>query len=315
MAERFPLEDFSAEADVRAAIGDWLSWLAHERRVSDHTYAAYARDLAAFLAFMTEHLGAPPDFTALGGLGAGDFRSYLARRAGAGVARSSIARGMSVLRGFFRFLDRAGQVHNPAVRAVRSPRLPQAVPRPLDPDAALDVIKQAASLSDEPWIAKRDVALFTLLYGCGLRIAEALGLDRGDIPAGDVMVITGKGGKQRIVPMLPAVFSAIDAYLAACPFKGDDRPLFLGARGGRLNPGVVQRQMRRLRAALGLPDTATPHALRHSFATHLLSAGGDLRSIQELLGHESLSSTQLYTKVDAERLLKVYDAAHPRARG
>ncbi len=320
MAERFPLEGFSAGAEVRTAIGDWLSWLAHEKRVSDHTYAAYARDLTAFLDFMTEHLGAPPDFAALSGLGAGDFRSYLARRTNAGIARSSIARGMSVLRSFFRFLDRSGQVHNPAVRAVRSPRLPQTAPRPLDPEEALDVISEAASLSDEPWIGKRDVALFTLLYGCGLRIAEALGLDRGDLPLGDVMVITGKGGKQRIVPVLPVVNSTIDDYVAACPFKGDDvkgdgGPLFLGARGGRLNPGVVQRQMRRLRATLALPETATPHALRHSFATHLLGAGGDLRSIQELLGHESLSTTQRYTKVDGERLLKVYDAAHPRARG
>jgi integrase/recombinase XerC len=315
MAERFPLEDFSAEADVRAAIGGWLSWLVHEKRVSDHTHAAYARDLMAFLAFMTEHLGARPDFAALARLGAGDFRSYLAQRTNAGIARSSIARGMSVLRSFFRFLDRAGHVHNPAVRAIRSPRLPQAVPRPLAPDEALDVIREIGSLSEEPWIAKRDVALFTLLYGCGLRIAEALALDRNDIPSRDVMVITGKGGKERIVPVLPAVISAIDEYIAACPYRGKDRPLFLGARGGRLNPGVVQRQMRRLRGALGLPETATPHALRHSFATHLLSAGGDLRSIQELLGHESLSTTQRYTKVDAERLLKVYDASHPRARG
>ncbi|MEE2971121.1 MAG: tyrosine recombinase XerC [Pseudomonadota bacterium] len=315
MAERFPLEDFSAEADVRTAIGGWLSWLAHEKRVSNHTHAAYARDLTAFLAFMTGHLGARPDFGALAGLGVGDFRSYLAQRTNAGIARSSIARGMSVLRSFFRFLDREGHVHNPAVRAIRSPRLPQTMPRPLSPDEALDVIKEIGSLSDEPWIAKRDVALFTLLYGCGLRIAEALALDRCDIPTRDVMVITGKGGKERIVPVLPAVISAIDKYIAACPYRGKDRPLFLGARGGRLNPGVVQRQMRRLRGALGLPETATPHALRHSFATHLLSAGGDLRSIQELLGHESLSTTQRYTKVDAERLLKVYDASHPRARG
>jgi integrase/recombinase XerC len=315
MAERFELEDFSAAAELRAAIGDWLSWLTHERRVSDHTHDAYARDLAAFLAFMTEHLGAPPDFAALSGLAASDFRSYLAQRTGAGIARSSIARGMSVLRGFYKFLDRAGHVHNPAVRAVRSPRLPQTTPRPLAPDQALGVIAAVAALSEEPWIAKRDVALFSLLYGCGLRIAEALGLDRRDAPSRDIMVISGKGGKQRMVPVLPAVISAIEDYLAACPFKGDDRPLFLGARGGRLNPGVVQRQMRRLRAALGLPETATPHALRHSFATHLLGAGGDLRTIQELLGHESLSTTQRYTKVDSERLLRVYDAAHPRARG
>jgi integrase/recombinase XerC len=314
MAERFPLEGFSAGADVRTAIGQWLSWLAHEKRVSDHTYAAYARDLTAFLAFMTEHLGAPPDFAALTGLNAGDFRSYLARRTSAGIARSSIARGMSVLRSFFRFLDRAGQVHNPAVRAIRSQRLPQAVPRPLSPDDALDVLKEVATISDEPWIAKRDVALFTLLYGCGLRIAEALGLDRTNMPTGDIMVIKGKGGKERIVPVLPVVISAIEDYLTACPYEDDDGPLFLGARGARLNPGVVQRQMRRLRAAMGLPETATPHALRHSFATHLLSAGGDLRSIQELLGHESLSTTQRYTKVDADRLMKVYDDAHPRAR-
>ena len=314
MADPTGLVDFRADTDLRDAIGDWQSWLSHERRVSDHTFAAYSRDLAAFLDFISEHLGALPDLATLSDLKPADFRSYLARRAGSGAARSSTARGMSVLRNFFRYLDRTERVQNPAVGAVRSPRLPQAAPRPLDPDQAFEVIDAAASLSAKPWIQSRDVALFSLLYGCGLRIAEALGLDRGDLPRGETMVISGKGGKERIVPVLPIVRKAIDAYLDQCPYKGDDRPVFVGARGKRLNPGVVQRQMRRLRGGLGLPETATPHALRHSFATHLLGAGGDLRSIQELLGHASLSTTQRYTKVDAERLVRVYDAAHPRAR-
>ncbi len=315
MAERTGLIAFKAGADLQTAIADWRSWMEHERRSSRHTVDAYSRDLAAFLDFMANHLGGAADIAALGALSAADFRSYLAARARAGTARSSTARGMSVLRNFFRFLDRAGHVHNAAIGAVRTPRLPQTAPRPLAPDQALKVIDTAASLSEEPWIARRDVALFTLLYGCGLRIAEALELDRGDVPSGDAMRITGKGGKERIVPVLPVVRETLAAYLAACPFDRADGPLFLGARGGRLNPGVVQRQMRRLRGVLGLPETATPHALRHSFASHLLGAGGDLRTIQELLGHASLSTTQRYTKVDAERLMRVYDAAHPRARG
>ena len=222
---------------------------------------------------------------------------------------------MSSLRGFFRFLDRRGLVHNPALATVRSPRPPKSVPKALAADEALEALSCAGELHDQPWLAARDVAIFTLLYGCGLRLGEALALNHRDAPRDDAMVITGKGRKQRLVPVLPAVREAIADYVRLCPYRPrPDAPLFVGARGGRLNPGVVQRQMRRLRATIDLPDTATPHALRHSFATHLLAGGGDLRTIQELLGHSSLSTTQRYTDVDATRLERVYKDAHPRAR-
>ena len=315
VAERRPLIRFSAGDDTLRAIEDWQGWIADERQLSPHTLDGYSRDLAAFFAFLTDHLGGAPALADLAALGAADFRAFLARRAGDGIAHSSLARVMSTLRNFFRFLDRTGRVSNATLTAVRAPRPKPPIPKPLAANDALDLLDAAATLSDKPWIAQRDVALLTLLYGSGLRIAEALSLRRADAPAGDAMVVTGKGSKQRVVPVLPVVRAAIDAYLAACPYSPPpDAPLFLGARGARLNPGVVQRQMRRLRAMLGLPQSATPHALRHSFATHLLGAGGDLRTIQELLGHASLSTTQRYTSVDAERLIKVYEDAHPRAR-
>lgn len=316
MAADAALIHFSAADEVVRGIRDWQAWLAAEKRASPHTFDAYSRDLAAFLAFMTEHLGGPPDFAVLAELTPADFRSYLARRASEGKARSSIARGMSVLRNFFRFLDRSGRVSNAAIGAVRTPRLPRPVPKALAADEALDLLDAAGAQATAPWIAKRDVALFTLLYGCGLRIGEALGLNQHDTLEADSLIVTGKGGKQRMAPVLPIVSQAIAEYRAACPFRPPPHgPLFLGARGGRLNPGVVQRQMRRLRAQLALPETATPHALRHSFATHLLAGGGDLRTIQELLGHASLSTTQRYTEVDRARLAAVYDSAHPRAKG
>lgn len=300
---------------LSSAVEAWRRWLAEEKRASAHTLDAYGRDLAAFLAFLTDHLGEEPGLAALAGLRPADFRAYLARRGGDGLARSSQARAMSTLRGFFRFLDRRGLVHNPALTAVRTPRPPRGIPRPLGAADALDSLQTVAELQDEPWLAARDVALFSLLYGCGLRLGEALALKVADAPHGDAMTVTGKGRKQRLVPVLPAVRQAIADYLALRPFKaGGEAPLFVGARGKRLNPGVVQRQMRRLRPLLGLPDTATPHALRHSFATHLLAAGGDLRTIQELLGHASLSTTQRYTAVDTARLAEAYKAAHPRAK-
>ena len=216
-------------------------------------------------------------------------------------------------------LDCAGRLgrrtHARRRGAVRAPRPTPPIPKAITATDAMDLIDAAGSLSDTPWIAKRDTALFTLLYGCGLRIDEALSLNQADTPKDDAMVITGKGNRQRVVPVLPIVRQSIADYREACPFAPrPDRPLFLGARGGRLNPGVVQRQMRKLRGLLGLPSTATPHALRHSFATHLLGAGGDLRTIQELLGHASLTTTQRYTSVDSERLIAVYEDAHPRAR-
>ena len=315
MAERRAVIRFRAAEDARRAIEDWQQWIADERRLSPHTLDGYSRDLAAFFDFLTGHLGAPPALADLAALAAADFRGFLARRAADGIAHSSLARTMSTLRSFFRFLDRTGRASNATLGAVRAPRPKPPIPKPLTANDALDLIGAAATLSDRPWIARRDVALLTLLYGCGLRIDEALSLRRADAPDGDAMIVTGKGRKQRVVPVLPVVREAIGDYLAACPFQPPpDGPLFLGARGARLNPGVVQRQMRKLRALLGLPQTATPHALRHSFATHLLSAGGDLRTIQELLGHASLSTTQRYTSVDAGRLIAVYQDAHPRAR-
>jgi integrase/recombinase XerC len=306
---------FVAATDTLEAIRDWQSWISAERRLSDHTLDAYSRDIAAFFNFLTPHLGNPATIADLDALSASDFRAYLAHRLGEGLAHSSIARTMSTLRNFFRFLERTGRASNATIRAVRSPRPKPPVPKPVSVSDAIDIIRAAATLSDTPWIARRDAAIFTLLYGSGLRINEALSMNRKDAPKNDSMVITGKGNKQRVVPVLAVVRDAIDTYLEACPFQPPpDDALFLGARGQRLNAGVVQRQMRHVRASLGLPDTATPHALRHSFATHLLGAGGDLRTIQELLGHASLSTTQRYTSVDSERLLKVYGRAHPRAK-
>jgi integrase/recombinase XerC len=315
-----PLARFAAAEDLSAAIGSWLAWLAGERRASPHTVAAYGRDLALFLDFLAEHLGGLPSLVALAGLSTADFRAFLARRAAIPLARTSLARELSVVRGFFRFLDRRKLLapstsSGGALAALRSPKLPPAVPKPLAVEDALGAVATVDTLSQDSWQGRRDVAVLTLLYGCGLRISEALCLTRGEAPLGDTLRVRGKGGKERLVPVLPAVRAAVADYLAACPWPlPQDGPLFVGARGGPLNPRQVQRQMAALRTCLGLAATATPHALRHSFATHLLGAGGDLRAIQELLGHESLSTTQRYTAVDAERLLAVYDAAHPRAR-
>ena len=306
---------FQAGPDLAAAIADWQRWLKSERRVSEHTFDAYTRDLAAFLVFMTDHLGAMPDLGAFTAFKPADFRSYLAHRSAAGISRSSIARGVSTLRNLFRFLERADLVSNPAIKTVRTPRLPKTVPKALDQAEALAAIRDAGAAQEEPWLAARDTALLVLLYGCGLRIGEALSLTCADSPRGETLRVVGKGRKERIVPVLPVVREALAAYRKIRPYAATpDSPLFVGARGGPLNPGVVQRQMRLLRARLGLPETATPHALRHSFATHLLAQGGDLRTIQELLGHASLSTTQRYTVVDAGRLSSVYNAAHPRAR-
>lgn len=311
---------FPCQPDLAAAIEAWRNWLEGEKRASPHTLDGYCRDLAAFLSFLTEHQGGEADLAALAELSPADFRAFLAARSADGLGRSSMARLMSTLRGFFAFLDRHDLIHNPAIGAVKAPRPPRALPKPLAADEALEALASAGELQDQPWLAARDIALFTLLYGCGLRLGEALGMVRHDLPKGDTpkgatIVITGKGRKQRMVPVLPVVREALAEYVRLCPYPlGPETPLFMGARGARLNPGVVQRQMRRLRQLLGLPETATPHALRHSFATHLLAGGGDLRTIQELLGHASLSTTQRYTHVDSARLSKVYRDAHPRAR-
>ena len=309
--ERFPATD-----DLSDAIAAWLGWLDTERRVSPHTLAAYGRDLASFLDFLVEHGGGVPGLAALNALLPADFRAWLAHRVGDAIGRSSNARALSTLRNFFRFLERRGLVKNAALLAVKSPKLPKPVPKALSADEAKAALDGVAGMEREAWIAKRDLAILTLLYGAGLRIGEAQSLRRGDAPKGGApLSVTGKGNKTRLVPILPAVADAIADYLAACPHAlTKDGPLFVGARGGPLHPRLVQGQMARLRAALGLPEHATPHALRHSFATHLLAGGGDLRSIQELLGHASLSTTQRYTKVDEARMLAVYDAAHPRAK-
>ena len=226
-----------------------------------------------------------------------------------------MGRALSALRSFFRYLDKNDLASNQAIRSVKRPKTPHAVPKPLSPEAALASIDMVDALDVTPWVAARDTAILMLLYGCGLRISEALGMQREDAPLRDAIRIVGKGNKERVVPVLPVVAESVEAYVGLCPFvMPADGPLFIGVRGKRLNPGVVQRQMRQVRAALGLPDTATPHALRHSFATHLLSSGGDLRSIQELLGHASLSTTQRYTEVNTDQLQRVYRESHPRAK-
>ena len=306
---------FAAADDLRAAVGLWMGWLAAERRASAHTVAAYGRDLALFLDFLTEHLGELPSLAAIDRLRPADFRAYLARRVQGRAERSSLARALSVLRGFVRFLHRRGLASTNALAALRSPRRRASVPKPLTVEDATATVDVVGDFASSGWQGKRDIAILTLLYGCGLRLAEALGLSRSEAPLSETLVVTGKGRKQRLLPVLPVVRAAVADYLAACPHTpAADGPLFVGARGGPLNPRLVQRRMAEVRRCLGLPESATPHALRHSFATHLLGAGGDLRAIQELLGHASLSTTQRYTSVETERLLAIYDAAHPRAR-
>ena len=302
--------------DLARAIEAWQAWLAAERRASPHTVAAYGRDLKSFLDFLTEHLGEVPSLAALAALRPADFRAFQARRAASGLAKTSLARGLSTVRGFFRFLDRRGLAANPSLALVRAPKLPVSVPKPLTVADAAATLDLAGEADRQPWFGKRDRALLMLLYGCGLRLGEALGLARREAPlAPGRLVLTGKGNKQRMVPVLPAVAESVADYVAACPHRLErDGPLFVGARGGPLHPRLVQRRMAELRALLALPDTATPHALRHSFATHLLAGDADLRAVQELLGHASLSTTQRYTAVDTERLLAVYDKAHPRAK-
>ncbi|MPZ09112.1 MAG: tyrosine-type recombinase/integrase [Kiloniellaceae bacterium] len=306
----------AAAPDLAAAIRDWQAWLRDEKRASPHTCLAYRRDLAHFLAFLTGHLGQHAALADLDALRTADFRAWLAARAGAGLKRSSSARALSTLRGFFRWLKRRDLADNAALASLRTPKVPKAVPKALTAAEAEEVVATVAEMSDEDWIGKRDGAVLLLLYGCGLRIGEALGLTRAMAPkpGQESLLVTGKGNRQRMVPLLPVVAAAITDYLAACPFaQVNDGPLFLGKRGGPLTSRRVQQRMQDLRGLLGLPESATPHALRHSFATHLLAGGGDLRAIQELLGHASLSSTQRYTEVDVAGLLEVYDRAHPRA--
>ncbi len=304
--------------DLRAAVDDWQAWLRNERRAASNTRAAYLGDLARFLDFTSEHLGKPPALRDLDRLRPADFRAWLAARANGGASIGTRARGLSVVRGFYRWLARMGLADNPAVSALKTPRVPRPVPKALDASEALDLLDTAPEQARAAWIGKRDVAVLMLLYGCGLRIGEALSLRRCEapVPGQSALTVTGKGGKDRMVPLLPVVIEAVQVYIAACPFElAPEGPLFLGARGKALGARQIQARVAELRVLLGLPETATPHALRHSFATHLLAAGADLRAIQELLGHASLSTTQRYTDVDAAGLLAIYQRAHPRARG
>ncbi|MEQ8665277.1 MAG: tyrosine recombinase XerC [Rhodospirillales bacterium] len=310
-------DNLNAEPAVRTGVSDWLRWLAHERRLSPATVDGYGRDIARLMIHVADDLGYRPGFGDLEGMVARDFRSYFARRESEGLSRVSRARAISAIKSLFGYLERQGKCVNVAAGALKAGRLPKSVPKALDEADAMDVVGSVADLGLAPWVAKRDSAVLLLLYGCGLRISEALGIDRRDAPrAGQqALRIRGKGRKERIVPVLPIVAEAVEDYLAACPLElADDGPLFVGERGKRLGSRLIQDRVQRLRKRLGLPETATPHALRHSFATHLLAGGGDLRTIQELLGHASLSTTQRYTAVDARRLQSVYDVAHPRAR-
>ena len=305
-----------AEPGVLAAIRDWRDWLEHERRASDYTVSEYERDVNRFLRFVTDHKGFPPGLGDLAGLATIDFRGYLAHRHSDGLSRTSTARAVSALKSFFGFLERQSLAGNAAITALKPQREHESIPKALTENEVMQLIDGMETLDGELWVALRDKALLLVLYGGGLRIGEALSINRGQVPAaGDSIRIIGKGKKERLVPILPVVLTALHDYVAACPYDpGDDGALFLGLRGKRLAAGVAQKRMRDVRKMLRLPETATPHAMRHSFATHLLSGGGDLRTIQELLGHASLSTTQRYTKVDRAQLESVYAASHPRAR-
>ena len=304
-----------AAQDLRAVAGAWLAHMAHDLDRADNTLVAYERDLRQLLAWLEGDLRRPPALADVARLDARQLRRFLASRRQAKVGSRSLARGLSALRAFFRWLEAEDVARNRAVQQVSRPRVGHGIPKPLSVEKAAAVV-DGGMTAELDWIAARDAAVLLLLYGSGLRISEALGIARRDAPTEgrEVLRVVGKGRKERLVPVLPVTQAAVARYVALCPCQlAPDGPLFLGAKGGPLSPRIVQLLMERLRAALGLPDTATPHALRHSFATHLLSAGADLRQIQELLGHASLSTTQIYTEVDRDRLLAVYDKAHPRA--
>ncbi|MDI7862477.1 tyrosine recombinase XerC [Rhizobiaceae bacterium n13] len=304
-----------ADQTLMAERQKWLAGLGQERRLSENTVEAYERDTRQFLAFLTGHLGGPAGLSDIHSLRPADLRAFLAARRRDGMGARSLGRSLAGLRSFLRYLERKGLANAAGASAVRSPKQPKSLPKPLSDGQAITVVSHDAQLHEEAWIAARDAAVLSLLYGCGLRISEALDMKPEDIhPGATSLRVTGKGSKTRLVPLLAIVIDAVEKYRALCPYHLEaGSPLFRGARGGKLQAAIIQREMQKLRGALGLPDSATPHALRHSFATHLLAGGGDLRTIQELLGHASLSTTQVYTGVDSARLLEVYDRAHPRA--
>lgn len=297
---------YNATLELVDMIHKWQKWLENERRYSKHTLDAYFRDLSEFLRFFEK----PLDIKDLGKLDVRDFRSFLSYRSAKHIEKSSIAREISTIRNFFKWLDTNDMVKNSAISIISSPRKAKILPKAMEVDDTFKFLEESEFFAKNSWQGLRDKAIFTLLYGCGLRISEALSLNLGDFSNDDFLRIKGKGNKTRIVPLLPVIIENIKAYLAECPYElknGD--ALFLGARGERLSPRIIQRQMQKIRAYLGLADNLTPHALRHSFATHLLAEGTDLRSIQELLGHASLTTTQRYTDVQIEKLHKEYDKA------
>ncbi|ODT70109.1 MAG: recombinase XerC [Pelagibacterium sp. SCN 63-23] len=303
---------FATDDFIRERISAWLRDLGSVRRLAPKTLEAYSRDIGQFMSFLAGHMGGPVDLDALRQLRGADIRAFMAQRRTESLGSRSLARILSALKSFFGFLEREGILTTEALNVVRTPRIPRSLPKALTVLEAKQAIAMTDEMEDRPWVAARDMAVISLCYGAGLRIAEALSLTRSDLDAASLRV-TGKGGKVRMVPLIAPVRQAVDTYLSLSPFKlWPEEPLFRGVRGGVLSPRLIQKRMESLRSALGLPPSATPHALRHSFATHLLGKGGDLRSIQELLGHASLSSTQIYTAVDTERLLESYAKAHPR---
>lgn len=299
---------------LQAALAEWLTHLRGLRDASDHTLTAYQRDVAGFLGFLQNHHGESLGTARIASLGPSEMRAWMAHERTRGLSARSLARALSSVKSFIRWLADRDGFDASHILSARSPKYQRKLPRPLSETAAVDMIDQVDTQAMEPWIAARDAAVLTLLYGCGLRISEALGLTAEAHPLPEVMRIRGKGDKERLVPVVPAAREAVAEYVRLCPYPCESgAPLFYGARGKALNPRMISKAMERARMSLGLPSTATPHAMRHSFATHLLAAGGDLRAIQELLGHASLGTTQIYTAVDAARLMEIYDRAHPRA--
>jgi len=303
---------FATDEFVRARIDAWLRELGSVRRLAPKTLEAYGRDLGQFMGFLSGHMGGPVTLDSLKEMRGADIRAFMAQRRSESLGSRSLARVLSSLKSFFGFLEREGTLATDALNVIRTPKIPRSLPKALSVVEAKKTIATTDEIEDRPWVAARDMAVISLCYGAGLRISEALALTKADLDT-DTLRVTGKGGKERMVPLIAPVRQAIDTYLALAPFKlWPEEPLFRGVRGGVLAPRLIQMRMAQLRGALGLPPSATPHALRHSFATHLLGKGGDLRAIQELLGHASLSTTQIYTAVDTDHLLDSYVKAHPR---
>lgn len=299
---------------ARDALENWCASLSALKGRAENTQNSYRSDVTAFLHFLAEYKGEPVTSAALAKTKIVDMRAWMANERRSGKSARSLARALSSIKSFFRWLSDRDGFDATAVLSARAPKFHRNLPRPVNEDTASDLIDMAATQHSEPWVGARDTAVITLLYGCGLRISEALGLLGADAPLGPSLRIKGKGAKERIVPVLPVARNAVETYAALCPFDLEpDLPLFRGTRGGALNPRIISGLVANLRRQLGLPASVTPHALRHSFATHLLAAGGDLRTIQELLGHASLSTTQAYTAIDTAQLEKVYNRAHPRA--